>query len=102
MTRSALRTKLVLRIKRRKTVSVTPAMGARMVAGSTRKFAIWRHCGTRAPLNTVMGWAGFSQNLCMPSVTQYLVFSTQSEGQTLLPGVSHIGMFAGQLLSTNY
>src|SRR5947209_13390209 len=35
-------------MKRRKTVSVTPAMGARMVAGAMRTLPIWTHCGMAA------------------------------------------------------
>src|SRR5204863_5434715 len=40
--------KLALRMKRRKTVSVTPAMGARMVAGAMRTLPIWTDCGMAA------------------------------------------------------
>src|SRR5438477_3037552 len=40
--------KLALRMKRRKTVSVTPAMGARMVAGAMRTLPIWTDCGIAA------------------------------------------------------
>ena len=40
---------LALRMKRRKTVSVTPAMGARTVAGATVTGPIWREAGTRVP-----------------------------------------------------
>ena len=45
---SALNT-LALRIKRRKTVSVTPAIGASTVAGATVTAPIWTEAGTRAP-----------------------------------------------------
>ncbi len=41
---------LALRMKRRKTVSVTPAMGARTVAGATVTLPICTEAGTRVPL----------------------------------------------------
>jgi len=40
---------LALRMKRRKTVSVTPAMGARTVAGATVTLPICTDAGTRTP-----------------------------------------------------
>src|SRR5437764_6524886 len=61
--------KLASRMKRRKTVSVTPAMGASTVAGPMRNLPIWTHSGTRAPEGTVLTAAGFSQNLCI-----YLIY----------------------------
>src|SRR5690349_22523083 len=59
----ALRTKLAWRMKRRKTVSVTPAMGASTVAGAMETLPICRDSGTRASSGTVIELAGFSQNL---------------------------------------
>src|SRR6266404_2272782 len=56
------RTKLALRINRRKTVSVTPAIGARIVAGAILTLPIWRDSDTRAPCGTTVVLAGFSQN----------------------------------------
>src|ERR1051326_1678965 len=44
--------KLAFLIKRRKTVSVTPAMGARIVAGAMRTLPIWTDCGTVAATRT--------------------------------------------------
>src|SRR5258708_40208181 len=63
-----LRTKLALRMKRRKTVSVTPAIGARMVAGAMRTLPIWRDSGALAPCGTVVVLAGLSQNFFMHSL----------------------------------
>src|SRR5437660_9216662 len=62
------RTKLALRMNRRKTVSVTPAIGARIVAGAMRILPIWREFGTRAPCGATVALAGFSQNLRMTSI----------------------------------
>src|SRR5689334_24047927 len=53
--------KLALRIKRRKTVSVTPAMGARIVAGAMRTLPIWTDAGTAASLSDARSGAGVSQ-----------------------------------------
>src|ERR1700735_1608968 len=51
---------LALRMKRRKTVSVTPAMGASTVAGATGTLPIWKDAGTRAPWGMVCS-IGLSQ-----------------------------------------
>jgi hypothetical protein len=53
-----------LRMNRRKTVSVTPAMGASTVAGEIVTEPIWSERGTRACLETVepSESAGLSQN----------------------------------------
>src|SRR5262249_35785022 len=67
MSSLGLVTKLALRMKRRKTVSVTPAMGARMVAGEMRTLPIWTDSGTFAPWGTATVAIGFSQNLCISS-----------------------------------
>src|SRR5579864_1097471 len=53
---------LALRIKRRKTVSVTPAMGARTVAGATRTPPIRTSEGTNALSGMAWG-SGLSQDL---------------------------------------
>jgi hypothetical protein len=52
-------------MKRRKTVSVTPAMGARMVAGAMRTSPIWRDSGTHTPGGAMVAVSGVSQNLCI-------------------------------------
>src|SRR5882672_2816489 len=52
-----------LRMKRRKTVSVTPAMGARTVAGEIATAPIFRVSGTRVAGVVTPALAGLSQNL---------------------------------------
>src|SRR5579864_1897778 len=64
MMASGFWTKLALRMKRRNTVSVTPAMGARIVAGTIRTLPIWRDSGTRAFEGAATILIEFSQNLC--------------------------------------
>src|SRR5260370_33282451 len=78
--------KLALRMKRRKTVSVTPAMGARIVAGAIWTSPIWRDSGTFPALGATLGSAGFSQNLCLCSLCRAVLLegrraATLSESQ---------------------
>src|ERR1700722_8066877 len=55
---------LAFLMKRRKTVSVTPAIGASTVAGAIRTSPIVNSAGTRASAGMVLV-AGLSQNFCM-------------------------------------
>ena len=50
-------------MKRRKTVSVTPAMGASTVAGRISTLPMETDAGTRAPAGATRS-AGLSKNLC--------------------------------------
>ena len=54
----ACENRLALRMKRRKTVSVTPAMGARTVAGATVTPPIWSDAGTRVRVRAWRARAG--------------------------------------------
>src|SRR4051812_48488732 len=59
-------------MKRRKTVSVTPAIGARRVAGAISTLPMRTDCGTTAPAGARFS-TGFSQNFCTVSILQEAV-----------------------------
>src|ERR1700758_1990252 len=54
-----------LRIKRRNTVSVTPAMGASTVAGASLTPPSWNDIGTGACGRLLSAETGFSQRFCI-------------------------------------
>src|SRR3954469_9040545 len=70
-------------MKRRNTVSVTPAMGAKTVAGEMRTPPMWKDSGTRACGGTRgSGLAGFSQYLR----TLLIVPAVPRNGRPARPG----------------
>src|SRR5438067_12620345 len=79
--------KLALRMKRRKTVSVTPAMDARMVAGAMRTLPIWTDCGIAAG-SAARPETGVSQYLRMLGPDFYVRASLGNEGIDL---INHFG-----------
>src|SRR6185503_4432437 len=75
--------KLALRMKRRKTVSVTPAIGASIVAGATGMPPIETHAGTRA-LAGIACSIGLSQFFFMVLAARQLLRAAASVGRGVI------------------
>ena len=58
--------RFTLRMKRRNTVSVTPAIGASTVAGAMRTFPIWKDSGTLTWAGGVVAVGGVSSTCAHP------------------------------------